>query len=70
MTTNVGNLDRIARLVLGLILLVVPFVTSIPLIQSTTMTVVSVIVGLVLIGTSVVRFCPLYRIFGIRTCKV
>ena len=70
MTTNVGNLDRIARLVLGLILLVAPFVTSIPLFQSTTMTVVSVIVGLVLIGTSVVRFCPLYRIFGIRTCKV
>jgi len=70
MTTNVGNLDRIARLVLGLILLVVPFITSIPLFQSTAMTVVSVIVGLVLIGTSVVRFCPLYRIFGIRTCKV
>ena len=70
MTTNVGKFDRIARLLLGLILLVAPFITSIPLFQSTAMTAISAIVGLVLIGTSVVRFCPLYQIFGVRTCKV
>ena len=70
MTTNVGKFDRIARLLLGLILLVAPFITSIPLFQSTAMAAISAIVGLVLIGTSVVRFCPLYRIFGVRTCKV
>jgi hypothetical protein len=70
MTANVGNIDRIFRIVLGLVLIAAPFVSGMGLFASTTATVVSVIVGLVMLGTSAMRFCPLYRIFGIQTCKL
>lgn len=68
MTSNVGNIDRIARFVLGLVLLALPFATN--MVQSTPATVISVVVGLVMLVTSAMKFCPMYRIFGIQTCKL
>ncbi|KAJ04219.1 DUF2892 domain-containing protein [Sulfitobacter mediterraneus] len=70
MTANVGSIDRVLRIVLGLVLIALPFVSNMALFASGTATVIAVVVGLVLIATSAMRFCPLYRIFGIRTCKV
>ncbi|SMX44590.1 YgaP family membrane protein [Octadecabacter ascidiaceicola] len=70
MTANIGSIDRIIRIILGIVLLVAPFLSSMALFESTTATVVSVIVGIVMLATSSMRFCPLYRIFGIRTCKL
>lgn len=70
MTANVGSLDRAVRLILGLFLLLAPFVTGIALFSGTVATVVSVVVGLVLIATSAMKFCPLYRILGVQTCKI
>jgi hypothetical protein len=70
MTANVGNIDRILRIVLGLVLIAAPFVSGMGLFASTAATVVSVVAGLVLLGTSAMRFCPLYRILGIQTCKL
>ncbi|MBM1634481.1 DUF2892 domain-containing protein [Sulfitobacter mediterraneus] len=70
MTANVGSIDRVLRVVLGLILIALPFVSNMALFASGTATVIAVVVGLVLIATSAMRFCPLYRIFGIRTCKI
>ncbi|WP_394178447.1 DUF2892 domain-containing protein [Yoonia maritima] len=69
MTVNVGTIDRLIRLVIGAALLVAPFTTGLPLFESTAATVVAVIVGIVLLATSAMRFCPLYRIFGLRTCQ-
>ncbi|KIN76067.1 DUF2892 domain-containing protein [Sulfitobacter mediterraneus] len=70
MTANVGSIDRVLRIVLGLVLIALPFVSNMALFASGTATVIAVVVGLVLIATSAMRFCPLYRIFGIRTCKL
>ncbi|WP_376877889.1 DUF2892 domain-containing protein [Albirhodobacter sp. R86504] len=70
MTANVGNLDRALRILIGLVLIALPFVSGMALFASGAATAVSVIVGLVLIATSAMRFCPLYRILGIRTCKL
>ena len=70
MTSNVGKIDRTVRIIVGLLLIAAPFVTQIGLFQSSTGTTIAVIVGIVLIATSAMRFCPLYRIFGIRTCKI
>ena len=70
MTNNVGKLDRIFRLVLGIVLLAAPFISGMALFQSGTATIISVIVGLVMIGTSAMKFCPLYRVLGIQTCKL
>ncbi len=70
MNANVGKPDRILRIIVGLILAVGPFVTSLGIWSSSTMMYGSVIVGLVLVGTAIFSFCPLYRIFGIKTCKM
>lgn len=69
MTTNMGTIDRVVRLVLGIVLLGAPFVSGISALQSGTGMVVSIILGLVMLATSTLKFCPLYRIVGIRTCK-
>ncbi|MCE8007501.1 DUF2892 domain-containing protein [Aestuariivita sp.] len=70
MTANVGTLDRLVRLILGIVLLAAPFVSGSVLFQSTTLFVASILVGLVLIATSALKFCPLYRLLGLRTCRV
>ncbi|PUB17473.1 YgaP family membrane protein [Yoonia sediminilitoris] len=69
MTANVGTIDRIFRLILGIVLLALPFVSGLAVFDSTTATVLSVGVGIVMLATSTMRFCPLYRILGIQTCK-
>lgn len=70
MTTNLGSLDRIFRALLGIVLLAAPFVSGLAIFTGTTATLVCVVLGLVMLGTSAVKFCPLYRVFGIRTCKL
>jgi len=67
---NVGKFDRVLRIIIGLVLIVVPFATNISLFSSSVMTYGAVIVGVVLVATAIFRFCPLYRILGIRTCKL
>ncbi len=69
MTTNVGTIDRLFRLVLGVILLVAPLISGLAMFNSTVAVVVSILAGLVLIATAVMKTCPLYTVFGIRTCK-
>lgn len=69
MSFNVGTPDRIVRVILGLLLLVVPFVTSWGLFNNPVWVWISVIVGLVLIVTGVVRFCPAYSILNLSTAK-
>lgn len=58
MVANVGTIDRAIRLVLGLALLGLVFWgPKTPWGW----------LGLVLVGTSAIRFCPLYRLIGLRT---
>ena len=61
MTRNEGTLDRAARIIVGLILLSLVFVGP----QTAWGW-----VGLVSLVTGLVGFCPVYRIFGIRTCSL
>ena len=61
MTRNEGTLDRAARIIVGLILLSLVFVGP----QTAWGW-----VGLVPLVTGLVGFCPVYRIFGIRTCSL
>ena len=70
MTANVGTIDRAFRLILGLVLLVAPFVSGWGIFATSTGIIISVVIGLVMVATSAMKFCPLYRIFGIRTCKL
>jgi hypothetical protein len=69
MIANVGKLDRAFRLVLGVVLLGLGlgFFKSASLEPNFAIGVD--IVGVVLIATAVLSFCPAYRLFGITTCS-
>jgi Na+/proline symporter len=56
---NAGNVDRIVRIFVGLALISLVFVGP---------RTPWGLVGLVLVGTGALGFCPLYRVFGITTC--
>jgi hypothetical protein len=51
-------------------LVAAPFVSGLALFDGSGATAISVIAGLIMLATSATRFCPLYRVFGIRTCKL
>lgn len=70
MTANVGTIDRTLRIILGILLIGLPFVSGAAVFASTTATLISIVAGVVMIGTSALRFCPLYRVLGIQTCKI
>lgn len=56
---NVGRFDRSIRIVAGLVILVLGLVF-----QSWWG-----LLGLVLVGTAMINFCPIYRLFGVNTRK-
>jgi hypothetical protein len=61
MTPNVGSVDRIARAIAGLVLIAL----------ATTGTIgVWGYIGVVLLATAAIGWCPAYLPFGLSTCKV
>ena len=70
MHPNVGPADRILRAILGLALIAIAFIPALPLFGSPVLQAIAIIVGLVLLATALARFCPLYRLLGLSTCKV
>ncbi len=61
MNTNVGSIDRVVRVVLGLALLSAFFLLAGPLRWLA-------LAGLVLLLTAAFGLCPLYSVLGINTC--
>ena len=59
MSTNMGTIDRVLRIVVGIGLLSLIFVGPQTLWG---------LVGLVPLVTALVGFCPAYRLLGISTC--
>ncbi|MDG1068328.1 MAG: DUF2892 domain-containing protein [Sulfitobacter sp.] len=68
MTANVGTIDRIARALLGAVLLYLAFASGLPLFDGALFKYGAAIVGLVMIVVAATRVCPIYSIFGIKTC--
>jgi hypothetical protein len=70
--TNVGSADRVVRVILGLVLILAPFMpfTASFFAAWGAWKFVVVAIGVVLVGTSAISFCPLYAIFGLRTRSV
>ncbi|HEX2869033.1 MAG TPA: DUF2892 domain-containing protein [Ignavibacteriales bacterium] len=60
MNRNLGSLDRVVRIVLGLFFLSMLFWVAGPARYVG-------LIGLLLIATSLVSFCPLYAVLGIST---
>ncbi|GAB4211889.1 MAG: DUF2892 domain-containing protein [Rhodoferax sp.] len=61
MKANVGGIDRIARIVLGLVLVVLTATGNLG---------VWGWLGLVPLATGALGWCPPYAIFGINTCSM
>lgn len=59
MTKNVGGIDRILRIVVGIVLIALVFVGP----QSPWGW-----IGVIPLATALIGWCPAYTIFGIRTC--
>lgn len=66
MTTNESTVDRIIRLVIGIAAFVAAFAVGIGTVGG----IILAVVGVIMLVTAAVGFCPLYRIFGMSTCKV
>jgi hypothetical protein len=60
---NVGSVDRIIRVVLGIALLVL----ALTQVLTGALAVIAIIVGVVFIVTAVFSFCPIYAAFKLST---
>lgn len=69
MTPNVGQTDRIIRGTAGVALVLLAVFSGIPLFDGSLAKWIAVLVGLVLLATSSVAFCPGYALLGVKTCK-
>lgn len=65
MKKNMGKADVIIRLIIAAIIGYLFYSGTI----SGTLGVVLVILACIFVLTSLLNFCPLYTIFGIKTCK-
>ena len=68
-TANVGSVDRVIRLIAGILLIIAPFVSGVALFSGPVLQWLAPLVGLVLVLTAYFRFCPLYKLIGASTCK-
>ena len=66
MKKNIGNTDKLIRLVIALVIAVLYFTNVI----NGTLAIVLGIVALAMVVTSLLGFCGLYAILGCNTCKV
>ncbi len=65
MKKNMGNLDRIIRIIVAIIFSALYFTGTV----IGTLGTVLVVLGAVFMATSLISFCPLYTLFGINTCS-
>lgn len=65
MKTNESGLDRIIRVIVGIVFLALYFTGTV----TGTLGIVLIVLGAVLLLTGVVGFCPLYKLLKINTNK-
>jgi len=64
MKKNMGNADRIIRLVLAAVVAVLYFTNTI----TGTFGIILLVLAGIFVVTSLVSFCPLYTLVGLNTC--
>jgi hypothetical protein len=63
MKKNVGTIDRAIRAVVGIAAITAYFVGWL----TGTLAIIALVVGIVLLGTAAIRWCPPYDLLGINT---
>lgn len=64
MKKNMGNIDRIVRILVAIAIAVLVFTN----VLSGTLGIVLLVLAGVFVLTSLISFCPLYTLVGINTC--
>ena len=65
MKTNMGTLDKTIRIIIAIIIGYLYYNGTI----SGTLGFILMVFAAIFLLTSIISFCPLYTIFGIKTCK-
>ncbi|MCK5396013.1 MAG: DUF2892 domain-containing protein [Gammaproteobacteria bacterium] len=65
MMCNVGGIDRIVRIIAGLLLISLAFIGD----QMIGQNIVWGWIGVVPLATGIFKFCPAYTLFGLKTCS-
>jgi hypothetical protein len=63
MEKTIGNTDRIIRIIVGIILILIPFIFS----AGSVLKAILVILGIIVLLTGITRMCLLYSLLGINT---
>ena len=66
MKKNVGNTDKSVRVLLAIVVALLYYFNVI----EGTLAYILMAVAIILLVTSLINFCPLYKILGINTCKI
>ena len=66
MKKNMGSTDKIIRVLIAVAIGILYYLNYI----TGTLAYVLMGVAIILLVTSLVNFCPLYRLIGTRTCKI
>jgi len=66
MNKNMGNLDKLIRVLLAMVFVILYLKGNV----TGTLGLALVAIAVLFILTSLVSFCPLYTIFGINTCSI
>jgi len=65
MKANMGTADKIIRVLIAVLIGVLIYTN----VLSGTLAIVLGVLGIVFVLTSLVSFCPLYTLVGVKTCK-
>jgi hypothetical protein len=66
MKKNMGNKDKTIRTVLAAIIAALYFTGAV----EGTFALVLLVIAIIFAVTSLINFCPLYKLIGVNTCKV
>ena len=66
MKKNVGTSDKVIRISLAIVLLILFFTD----VLTGTAGILAIIASVALIGTSIFSFCGIYTLFGANTCSI
>jgi len=67
---NVGRPDRVIRIIVGLALIALPLFSGMAVFASPITYWLSIVAGVILGGTALMGFCPIYAALGLNSCAV
>jgi hypothetical protein len=67
MKCNVGGMDRIGRIILGIVLLLVALLVPT---LGTSLKILLFVIAAIALVTAVIRFCPANALLGLNSCKM